>query len=188
MENLDNKRTNEHKHKDLLTAWMEDTTQEFETLVDSGFASCDIKSVYVDKMGKYIFRLKPKVDEYAHLQEAIKEGKQIELQTTGGIWVFLLSPCFSLPVINYRIYDPYRELKEAEAQGKRIVWQNPNGDWEDVFAGGEYYDNIERYRIVPYDIDEHADIITSPSFGKDNIVIRLTKSGIDGRITAKIVE
>ena len=82
------------------------------------------------------------------------------------------------------------ELKKAQEEGKRIVL-NVNGIFIDC-PTGEKWDFIgheSRYRIVDHDYNWRLFTVdrTQPADERDTIVIQLTKSGINGKISAKVV-
>lgn len=114
-----------HPHASVIKQWLEDTTQEIETMLLSPteFERISIDELINDSEGTLYVRIKPKPDEYEHLRQAIRDGKKIELKTSIG-WEIQPSPTFSFTVDRYRIHDQYRELKEAQEQGKRVVFKH----------------------------------------------------------------
>lgn len=84
--------------------------------------------------------------------------------------------------------DPYEELRKAQDDGKRVVFQNSKGEWEDsrfkwVFDGSY---PPSRYKVAAQDISIRERLrCNHPEF--DGVLIQITKSGIDGKISAKVV-
>lgn len=134
------------------------------------------------------YRIKPEIDEYEFLRQAIRDGKFIEFNSDYYGWIVLYEEDiipFRGSVERYRIYDPYRELKENNADGKRIVWKDKSGRWIDTDEVDDYY-HISNYKIVEDDIVEHANIMMNDE--RKPVKIKLTKSGIDGTIKAEVIE
>jgi len=178
-----------HPHAVLIKQWLEDTTQEIEyNQNNKTYKGCP-QLLINDKLGEYNLYIVKKPDEYEHLRRAIRDGKKIEYLKNDGKWEICNSNAeFYEDKDRYRIHDPYRELKEAQASGKRVVFQMSNGEYIDINdeeIGTSF--SPERYKIVEHDIIEHAEIMPSPNFKLGNVKIKLTKSGITGKITAEII-
>jgi hypothetical protein len=180
-----------HPHSQLIKQWLEDTTQEIElkTVDDNSkvhWLLTTIHSVMNNNNDEYTYRIKPKHDEYEHFKQAIKDGKKVEYLDIDNVWKLKNGELhFNLPVEKYRIHDPYRELKEAQASGKRVVFQMSNGDYVDI-NNEEIVESFapERYKIVDKD-KIHIENINSP----DGLIkVKITKSGITGKITAEVVD
>jgi len=137
------------------------------------------------------------VDEYKHLRQAIRDGNQIEfLRKSDNRWDIVIfnniNREFTFPVERYRIHDPYQELKEAQEQGKRVIRLKDDGGFVECFFGRKFdfdYDEFtpEQYKIVEDDITETV-IISQHYCVFGGVKVQLTKSGIDGKITAEVME
>jgi len=185
-----------HPHASIIKQWLEDTTQRLrEKTFHNEIAFSNISDLICDYEGRREFFIKPKLDEYEHLRNAIRDGKKIEIldhnDNTWFLWeIDIPDIIFVLPVHHYRIHDQYRELKEAQEQGKRVVWQSSNGTWVDINDEeiGESF-SPERYKIVDYDCFAFTTVLENDINGLFGPVkIKLTKSGIDGKITDEVIE
>jgi len=83
------------------------------------------------------YRIKPEVDPYEKLKEALKNGKTIQYLFEGDKWIDMItySPSFDGDISLYRIKpeeDPYKELKEAFKNGRNIQYRKSDyNSWDD---------------------------------------------------------
>ena len=176
-----------HPHSEALKKVLDDSSLELEYKCNHKDDFKPISADYAlnDSDGDFMVRIKPKPDAYQVFRDAIQNGKIVEyFSPFDGIWK---APNgwldYSYPPSHYRIHDEYRELREAQDSGKRIAIK-VCGMWNTQRSKVNFNCDPSLYKIVDDDVVECVNVRTHFN---DCISLRLTKSGIDGKITAEVL-
>jgi hypothetical protein len=112
-----------HVHADKIQKWIEDTSVVVESKrADSKWVKCN-NPLWLEDIEYRI------IDPYAHLKQALKEGKilQAEITLGRGDWIDIYPPVvFAFPVERYRIkpeMKPYSFKDAAFLIGKPVKYK-----------------------------------------------------------------
>ncbi len=135
-----------------------------------------MKHPHADLINKWLEDTSQEIETYDRFNCRWLEGQiSYVCSDIGGCFEYRIKPS-----------DPYAELRKAQKEGKRIVFKDSSGEWVDQIKEIDFEFNYppEMYKIV--DRDNVYEFTVGTDFGI--VYVEITKSGIDGKVTAKVVK
>ena len=138
---------------------------------------------------RFVYRIKPEVDKYQHLKDALANGKRVRYMKLDGNWGMWRSKAGSFsfcdPLERYEIepeVDPYAELKQAWHDGKVIEAEAEfSGNWMALVGKPKFDSPVSTYRIkeepkiVPFDQEDMRKVFEVRSGEKASYTIRISR-------------
>lgn len=190
----------QHKHNALIKQWADDPSQEIIMQLNPDCTvEVSIEQVVNDTAGDYTFRIKPRPHPNDKYREALERGEPVWVSEGGNFELINVPWDFSVGEYEYSLTDPnpadpYAHLRKANEEG-RVAWHdNITGEWvlpkdgRNKWVFGNYPPDPDRYKIVEPD-EVRRIVVSFWAFGElFEHKLDATKSGLTGKITAKVVE